>query len=44
VSAIAVVLGVMGVVIVSDAFDELDDDLTCLDAADTPAEIDACNE
>jgi hypothetical protein len=43
VSAIAMVLGVIGVVIVSDAFDDLDDDLTCLDEADTRAEIDACN-
>ena len=42
--AIAIVLGVMGVVIVSDAFEDLDDDLTCLDEADTSAEIDACNE
>jgi hypothetical protein len=42
--AIAIVLGVIGVVIVSDAFEDLDNDLTCLDEADTPAEIDACNE
>jgi glutathione S-transferase len=42
--AIAIVLGVIGVVIVSDAFEDLDDDLTCLDEADTSAEIDACNE
>ena len=44
VGASAIVLGVIGVVIVPDAFEDLDDDLTCLDEADTPAEIDACNE
>jgi hypothetical protein len=42
--AIAIVFGIIGVVIVSDAFDDLDEDLTCLDEADTQAEIDACNE
>ena len=42
--AIVIVLGIIGVVIVSDAFNDLDDDLTCFDEADTPAEIDACNE
>lgn len=41
---IALALGVVGIVIVSDAFDDLDDDLTCLDEADTPEEIEACNE
>jgi len=42
--AIALALGVVGVVIVSDAFEDLDEDLSCIDEADTPAEIDACNE
>jgi len=44
IGAIAIVLGIIGVVIVSDAFDDLDEDLTCIDEADTPAEIEACNE
>ena len=42
--SIAIVLGIVGILIVSDAFEDLDDDLSCLDEADTPAEIDACNE
>jgi hypothetical protein len=41
---IAIALGGLGLAIVSDAFEDLDDDLTCLDEADTPEEIDACNE
>lgn len=41
--AIALALGVAGLVIVTNAFDEFGDDVDCLDEADTPAEIDACN-
>jgi hypothetical protein len=41
---IAIALGIVGVVIVSDAFEEVDDDLTCLEEADTPEEIEACGD
>ena len=41
--SLATVLGVIGIVIVAGAFDKLDEDLDCLDQADTAAEIDACN-
>lgn len=42
--SLAIVLGVLGIAIVGDAFEDLDDDLSCIDEADTVAEIDACNE
>jgi uncharacterized membrane protein len=41
---VALVLGIIGVVIVADAGEELDDDLDCLAEADTSAEIEACND
>ena len=40
---IAIALGIVGLVIVSSAFDDLDEDLDCIDNADTPAELEACN-
>jgi hypothetical protein len=42
-STVALLLGVLGVVIVAGAFEELDDDLDCLSEAGTSAEIDACD-
>ena len=42
--AIALVLGTIGFAIVADAFDTLDDDLSCIEEADTPQELDECNE
>jgi hypothetical protein len=42
-SAVALLLGVLGIVIVAGAFEELDDDLDCLAEAETSAEIDACD-
>jgi hypothetical protein len=41
---IALALGVAGAVIVGDAFDDVDNSLSCLDEADTPAEIGTCSE
>jgi hypothetical protein len=40
---VAIGLGIVGIAIVNDAFNDLDNDLSCIDKADTPAEIDACN-
>jgi hypothetical protein len=40
---IALALGIVGVVIVSDAFEDVDDDLSCLEEADTLEEIEACD-
>lgn len=34
----------IGFAIVADAFDTLDDDLSCIEEADTPQELDECNE
>ena len=39
---IAIVMGIIGVAIVGNAVDDLDENLTCLDRADTAAEIEAC--
>jgi hypothetical protein len=39
---IAVALSILGMVIVSNAFDELDDGLECIEQADTPEELEAC--
>ena len=39
----ALALGIVGVVIVSDAFEDVDDDLSCLEEADTLEEIEACD-
>jgi hypothetical protein len=41
---IAIALGIVGVVVINDVFEDVDDDLTCLEEADTPAEIEACGE
>jgi len=41
--ALAMVLGIIGIVIVTTAFDDLDKDLQCIDDAHTAEEIDACN-
>jgi hypothetical protein len=39
---IALGLGAIGVAIVSNAVDDLDDNMSCLDRAETVAEIEAC--
>jgi uncharacterized membrane protein len=41
---IAIALGIVGVVVVNDVFEDVDEDLTCLEEADTAAEIEACND
>jgi hypothetical protein len=41
---VALVMGGIGVAIVGSAVDELDEDLTCLDRAETIAEIEACED
>jgi hypothetical protein len=33
-----------GIAVVNDTFEDLDEDLSCIEKADTPAEIEACNE
>lgn len=38
----AIGLGILGVAIINDAFDDLDDDLECIAEADTSEEIEAC--
>lgn len=44
--AVAIALGVVGLVLVGDAVDEVSDDLNtlseCIENADTPAELDEC--
>ncbi|HEV7757740.1 MAG TPA: hypothetical protein VGO78_02085, partial [Acidimicrobiales bacterium] len=41
--SVAAGLGILGIVIVAGAFNQLDDDLDCIDNATTAAEVDACN-